>query len=83
MKYIIVLGDGMADEPIKQLDGKTPIKYAQTETLDMLSKTSEIGMVHTIPEGMSPGSEVLFRSFSAGSIVYWCRDERYGCGNPL
>ena len=57
MKYIIVLGDGMADEPIKQLDEKTPIKYAQTETLDMLSKTSEIGMVHTIPEGMSPGSD--------------------------
>lgn len=57
MKYIIVLGDGMADEPISQLDGKTPIAYAKKPTLDKLSTVSEVGMVHTIPEGMSPGSD--------------------------
>ena len=57
MKYIIVLGDGMADEPIPQIDGRTPIAYAQTPTMDMLSEKAEIGMVHTIPDGMSPGSD--------------------------
>ncbi|MCM1325034.1 MAG: cofactor-independent phosphoglycerate mutase [Lachnoclostridium sp.] len=57
MKYIVVLGDGMADEPIEALGGKTPLAYAQTPNLDRLSKISEVGMVHTIPEGMKPGSD--------------------------
>lgn len=57
MKYIIVLGDGMADEPIDSLGGKTPLEYAATPTMDSLSKKSELGMVHTIPEGMKPGSD--------------------------
>lgn len=57
MKYVIILGDGMADRPIKELDGKTPLEYAETPTLDRLSKVSEIGLVHTIPEGMKPGSD--------------------------
>lgn len=57
MKYIVVLGDGMADEPIEELGGKTPLEYADTPTMDKMSKQSEIGLVHTIPEGMSPGSD--------------------------
>lgn len=57
MKYIVVLGDGMADEPIEALGGKTPLAYAHTPNLDKMSKTSEIGMVHTIPDGMNPGSD--------------------------
>ncbi len=57
MKYVIVLGDGMADEPIASLDGKTPLEYADTPNLDRLGKEAEIGMVHTIPEGMKPGSD--------------------------
>lgn len=57
MKYIVVLGDGMADEPIEALGGKTPLAYANTPNLDKLSKLSEVGMVHTIPDGMSPGSD--------------------------
>ncbi len=57
MKYIIVLGDGMADEPISSLDYKTPLEYAKTPMMDSLSKMGEIGMVHTIPEGMAPGSD--------------------------
>ena len=57
MKYVVVLGDGMADEPIESLGGKTPLAYAETPNLDKLSKKSEIGMVHTIPDGMSPGSD--------------------------
>lgn len=47
----------MADEPIEQLGGKTPLAYAKTPAMDALAKVSEIGMVHTIPQGMSPGSD--------------------------
>ncbi|MBO5165930.1 MAG: cofactor-independent phosphoglycerate mutase [Lachnospiraceae bacterium] len=57
MKYVVVLGDGMADEPIESLGGKTPLAYAETPNLDKLSKKSKIGMVHTIPDGMNPGSD--------------------------
>ena len=57
MKYIVVLGDGMADEPIEALGNKTVLEYANTPCMDRLSKLSEIGMVNTIPEGMSPGSD--------------------------
>ena len=61
MKYVIVLGDGMADEPIAELGNKTPLEYATTPKMDSMSKMSEIGLVHTIPEGMSP--EVIQRIF--------------------
>ena len=57
MKYIVVLGDGMADEPIESLEKKTPLEYANTPTMDSLSARSEIGLVHTIPKGMKPGSD--------------------------
>ena len=57
MKYIVMLGDGMADEPIEALGGKTPLEYADTPTLDAYAPRSEIGMVDTILEGMSPGSD--------------------------
>lgn len=57
MKYIVVLGDGMADEPLEGLNGKTPLEAAKTPMMDELSKKSEIGMVRTIPEGMNPGSD--------------------------
>ena len=57
MKYVVVLGDGMADEPIEALAGKTPLAYAKTQTMDALSKQAEIGLVHTIPDGMKPGSD--------------------------
>lgn len=57
MKYIVVLGDGMADWAIEELGNLTPLEYAKTPTLDQLSKKSEIGMVNTIPEGMNPGSD--------------------------
>lgn len=57
MKYVVVLGDGMADRPIAQLGDKTPLEFAQTPTMDALAAVSEIGMVHTIPDGMKPGSD--------------------------
>lgn len=57
MKYVIVLGDGMADRPLKELNDKTPLEYAQTPTMDVLAKGGEIGLLHTIPDGMKPGSD--------------------------
>ena len=57
MKYLIVLGDGMADEPIEALGGKTPLEYAKTPVMDDLAGRAEIGLACTIPEGMKPGSD--------------------------
>lgn len=57
MKYVVVLGDGMADCPIAELGDQTPLAYAETPTMDQLAAVSEIGMVHTIPDGMKPGSD--------------------------
>ena len=57
MKYIVVLGDVMADRPIDALGGKTPLAAAETPAMDSLARKSEIGMVKTVPEGMSPGSD--------------------------
>ena len=47
MKYLIVLGDGMADEPLERLHGKTPLAAAHTPMLDALARKSEIGTVRT------------------------------------
>lgn len=57
MKYVVILGDGMADEPLAELDGRTPLEVAETPFLDELSKKSELGLSHTIPDGMKPGSD--------------------------
>lgn len=57
MKYIVILGDGMADEPIEQLQGKTPLEAANKPFIDALAKKGELGLVSTIPQGMSPGSD--------------------------
>ena len=57
MKYIVILGDGMADEPIAALGNKTPLEVAATPMMDMLAPVSEIGLAKTIPQGMKPGSD--------------------------
>jgi len=57
MKYVIVLGDGMADFPDKTT-GKTPLELAQKPTMDRLSAMGTTGLVQTIPQGMKPGSDV-------------------------
>lgn len=58
MKYIILLGDGMADRPHADLGGKTCLQAARTPNLDMLATRGQVGMVHTIPPGFPPGSDV-------------------------
>ncbi len=58
MKYIVVLGDGMADIPVPQLGNKTPLQCANKPNIDRLARMGEVGLVNTIPEDMSPGSDV-------------------------
>ena len=58
MKYIVILGDGMADVPSEKLGGKTPLDVANKPNIDKLCKMGEIGMVKTVPDGFSPGSDV-------------------------
>ena len=58
MKYIIILGDGMSDEPVEALGGKTPLEYANIPVMDALASGGELGMVQNVPAGMSPGSEI-------------------------
>ena len=57
MKYVVILGDGMADRPIAELGEETPLEYAKTPVMDSLAQKGEIGMVSTIPQGMKPGSD--------------------------
>ena len=58
MKYIVVLGDGMADEPLERLGGRTPLECAATPTMDALASKGELGLAKTVPASMKPGSDV-------------------------
>jgi 2,3-bisphosphoglycerate-independent phosphoglycerate mutase len=58
MKYIVIIGDGMADRPLKELGGKTPLQAALTPNMDRLASEGTQGKVRTVPEGMPPGSDV-------------------------
>lgn len=78
MKYVIILGDGMADEPIEELGGKTPLEYARTPVIDDLAGRSEVGLACTIPQGMKPGSD------TANLAVLGCNPRQYYTGrSPL
>ena len=58
MKYIVILGDGMADYKIEALDNKTPLSVANKPTIDSLASVSEVGLCRTVPANMKPGSDV-------------------------
>ena len=58
MKYIVILGDGMADEPLEALQGRTPLECANSPVMDMLAGKGELGLVKTVPDSMKPGSDV-------------------------
>lgn len=58
MKYIVILGDGMADEPLEQLGGSTPLESAATPLMDELAGKGEMGLAKTVPDSMKPGSDV-------------------------
>ena len=57
MKYLLVIGDGMAEFPLPELEGKTPLEAASTPCMDTLCSRGELGLVRTIPAGIAPGSD--------------------------
>ena len=61
-KYLVLIGDGMSDYPLKELKGKTPLEYAKTPNMDHLAQKGLCGWVSNIPEGLSPGSDVAAMS---------------------
>ncbi len=78
MKYIVVLGDGMADEPLEELGGKTPLEYAQTPNMDQMARDGSCGMLRTIPDGFEAGSDI------ANMAVLGYAPEKYYTGRgPL
>jgi 2,3-bisphosphoglycerate-independent phosphoglycerate mutase len=86
-KYVIVLADGMADYPIKELNGLTPMEYAATPNLDLMAQKGVMGMVNTIPVGFPPGSDVANLSILGYDprLFYTGRSplEAVGMGVPL
>lgn len=62
VKYILLVPDGMADRPLNELDGGTPMQVARKPNMDWLAANGKVGAVHTIPEGMDPGSDVAAMS---------------------
>ena len=58
MKYVVVLYDGMADYPVPEFDGKTPMMMADKPNFDALAQKGTVGLVKTVPDGMKPGSDV-------------------------
>jgi len=58
MKYIVLLGDGMSDEKLEQLGGRTPLQAAKTPNMDFMAKCGRIGLARTVPAGLPPGSDV-------------------------
>ena len=78
MKYLVVLGDGMADYKMDVLDGKTPLEYACTPNIDRLAPLSQIGLVKTVPDGMKPGSDVANLS-----VIGYAPEKYYSGRSPL
>ena len=78
MKYVVILGDGMADVPSEKLEGKTPLDVAVKPNIDKICKMGEIGMVKTVPDGFSPGSDVANLS-----VMGYNPDEFYTGRSPL
>ncbi len=69
---MILIGDGMADYPIPELGGKTPLQAAKTPHLDWLAQRGILGLVRTVPEGFPPGSDVANLSiFGYDPAVYF------------
>jgi 2,3-bisphosphoglycerate-independent phosphoglycerate mutase len=78
MKCILILGDGMADEPIPQLGGMTPLEYAQTPNMDRMAQEGACGLLHTIPDSFEPGSDIANMS-----ILGYAPDKYYTGRGPL
>lgn len=78
MKYAVILGDGMADWPLDELGGKTPLDAANHPAMDRLAQQGTFGLVQTVPDGMKPGSD------TANLSVFGYDPKRYYSGrSPL
>lgn len=89
MKYIVVIGDGMADFPLDELGGKTPLMAAHKPNMNMMAREGFVGRVNTVPDGFPPGSDVAGMSiFGYDPAVYYAGRasiEAFGmgiCMNP-
>jgi len=72
MKYVLIIGDGMADNPVAGLDGKTPLEYANTPAMDALASAGVLGSVLTVPKGMQAGSDTAILSiFGSDPSIYY------------
>jgi 2,3-bisphosphoglycerate-independent phosphoglycerate mutase len=72
MKYIILIGDGMSDNPVERLGGKTPLEFASTPNLDLIAGAGRYGLFASVPEGFPPGSDVAGLSiFGYASAKYY------------
>ena len=72
MKYVIVIGDGMADDPIEELGGRTPLEAARIPVMDALARSGMTGLVRTVPAGCPPGSDTAILSiFGCDPRVYY------------
>ena len=78
MKYIVLVGDGMGDFPLKGLSGRTPLEVATTPGMDFLVQHGEIGLVQTVPHGMPPGSDVANLS-----LLGYPPEEKYTGRGPI
>ncbi|MDE7191074.1 MAG: cofactor-independent phosphoglycerate mutase [Clostridia bacterium] len=78
MKYVVILGDGMADYPSKALGGRTPLEVADKPNIDDLCKRGKLGLVKTVPDGMKPGSDVANLS-----MMGYAPDKYYTGRSPL
>ena len=78
MKYILIIGDGMADDPLPELGGRTPLEASGKPFFDSLSRRGELGSVQTIPEGFPPGSDTAIMA------IFGCDPAKYFSGRaPL
>lgn len=78
MKYIVILGDGMADEPLFELSGKTPLEAARTPNLDRMAREGACGMLRTIPDSFEAGSDIANMS-----VLGYSPEQYYTGRGPL
>ena len=78
MKYILIIGDGMADNPVPELGGLTPLEYAKKPFIDELAARGEVGSVLNVPRGLPAGSDTAIMS------IFGCDPNLYYTGRaPL
>ena len=78
MKYILVIGDGMADHPLDTLGGRTPLEASKKDAIDALARYGILGSVRNVPEGFAPGSDTAIMS------IFGCSPRKYFFGRaPL